>query len=63
MKSHAASSLQRKRFEIEGTAGMGPAPERRPVPGTRSIESRDGYDWLQKIKRAQALRITDQRRE
>jgi hypothetical protein len=65
VKSHVASLFQRKRLEIEGADGTRIfSSTQSRTASTGALEIRDGYDWLQKIKRAQAARIAtmDQRR-
>lgn len=57
MKSHLSSLLQRKRVEIEGSHDTRRISKSQDVADTASLQTRDGYDWLHQIKRAQGTRI------
>ncbi|TPG50646.1 hypothetical protein EAH75_04200 [Rhodanobacter glycinis] len=57
MKSHLTSLLQRKRVEIESIHDTRRISKSQGVADIASLETRDGYDWLHQIKRAQATRI------
>jgi hypothetical protein len=56
MKRHLSTLLQRRRSEFDG-ASHASAPATRRVSNAIPAEL-NGYDWLQRIKRARMVRVS-----